>query len=213
MILDAADPKLLALIRRSGMPAVLVDAWSEDSPLDAVLQNSYQGGFLAARHLLERGHKRITWFGPVAESSFSRERFGGAAAAMAGAGLDLPVNQRVDTAGRDLEAAATELLSGRDRPRAVLALWGSAAMAVAGAARKLKLSLGRDLDLVGWTVEEQYEAYAAGFGGAPIPPTIVWSSSVMARMAVARLADRQADPKLPPMRIDVAARLHAGKES
>jgi len=212
MILDAADPKLLALIRASGMPAVLVDAWSEDSPLDAVLQNSYQGGFLAARHLLERGHKRIAWFGPVAESSFSRERFGGAAAAVAAAGLDLPVSQRTDPSGRDAEAAAMELLSGPDRPRAILALWRGEAVATAAAARKLGLSLGRDLDVVGWAIEEQYDSYAAEFDGDPVPPTIVWSSSDMARMAVARLSDRLADPKLPPMRINVSARLRTGKE-
>jgi len=211
LILDAADPKLLELIRASGVPAVLVDAWTEDSPLDAVLQNSYQGGFLAARHLLERGHKRIAWFGPVAESSFSRERFGGAAAAMAAAGLDLPLSQRFDNSGRDSEAAALELLSRPDRPAAVLALWRNQALAVAAAARRLKLVLGRDLDVVGWVIEEQYDAYAAEFDGAPVPPTIVWSSADMARMAVARLADRMADPKLPPMRINVASRLRIGR--
>jgi hypothetical protein len=53
IVLDAADPKLLELIRETGMPAVMVDAWAEDAPLDAVLQNSYQGGFLAAQHLLK----------------------------------------------------------------------------------------------------------------------------------------------------------------
>jgi len=207
MILDAADPKLLALIRASGMPAVMVDAWDEDSPLDAVLQSSYQGGFLAAQHLLERGHRDIAWFGPVAESSFSRERFGGAAAALAAAGLDLPLSRRVDTAGRDIEAAAIELLSGVDRPRAVLALWSSPAVAIATAASKLGLVPGRDLDLVGWAIGEQYDAYAAKFAGRPVPPTVVWSSADMARMAVARLADRQANPQLPPMRINVAAKL------
>ncbi len=209
MILDAVDPKLLGLIRESGMPAVLVDAWREDSPLDAVLQNSYQGGFAAARHLLDRGHREIFWFGPVAESSFSRERFGGAAAAVAAEGLDLPAARRVDPSGRDAEAAALEMLSRPDRPRAVLTLWGELAVAVDAAARRLGLVPGRDLDLVGWSVEELYETYQAKFPGQAAPPTVVWSSAVMARMAVARLTDRVADPRLPPMRIDVAARLRA----
>jgi DNA-binding LacI/PurR family transcriptional regulator len=207
MIVDAADPKLLALIRESGMPAVLVDAWSEESPLDAVLQNSYQGGFLAAQHLLARGHRKIVWFGPVAESSFSRERFGGAAAAIGAAGLELPLAQRVDTEGGGAEALALKLLSRRDRPRAVLALWGGLTVILAATARKLGLVLGKDLDLVGWAIEEQYDGYAAAFAGGPVPPTVVWSSSDMARMAVARLSDRMSNPKLPPMRIDVAARL------
>jgi DNA-binding LacI/PurR family transcriptional regulator len=212
IVLDAADPKLLRLVEETGMPAVMADAWSEDSPLDAVLQNSYQGGFLAAQHLVARGHRKIAWFGPVGESSFSRERFGGAAAALAAAGLDLPASRRVDPSAGEPGTAARRLLAGADRPTSVLALWRSQALEVAAAAAELGLALGRDLDLVGWVVEEMYASYAAEFPGGVAPPTVVWSSADLARMVVARFADRLADPRLPAMRIDVAARLKMGEE-
>jgi len=210
IVLEALDPELLALVRAAGIPAVMVNAWSEGAALDAVLQDNYQGGFLAAGHLIARGHRRIAWFGPVAESSFSRERLGGAAAALAAAGLDLPAELRTDTAGRDLEAAALALLSGRRRPTAVLALWTDVALALAAAARRLKLVPGRDLDMVGWALEERYDLYRPAFGEGTVPPMITWKVEDLARTAVARLAERRADPELPAMRISVATRLKMG---
>jgi DNA-binding LacI/PurR family transcriptional regulator len=212
IVLEALDPGLLELIRDAGIPVVLVNAWSEGAAFDAVLQDNYQGGFLAAGHLIARGHRRIAWFGPVGQSSFSRERLGGAAAALAAAGLELPAAGRTDTAGADLERAALKLLSGRRRPTAVLALWTDVALALAAAARKLKLVLGRDLDMVGWAVEERYDLYVPAFGEGVVPPMVTWKVADLARTAVARLAERRADPELPAMRINVATRLRMGSE-
>ena len=209
LVLEATDPALLSLVQGSGLPAVMVNAWSEGAPFDAVLQDNYQGGFLAAQHLLALGHRKIAWFGPVAQSSFSRERLGGAAGALTAAGLALSLEPTVDTAGRELEGAAMELLSRPDRPRAVLALWTDVAMALAAVARKLGLVPGRDLDMVGWALEERYDLYRPNFGEGRVPPMITWRVEDLARAAVARLAERRADPGLPAMRIAVATRLRA----
>jgi len=231
IILETAERGLLDLVRDSGVPAIMVNAWTEGAPFDAVLQDNYQGGFLAAQHLIERGHRKIAWFGPVGASNFSRERLGGASAALAAAGLDLPAELRTDTAllrsgategsvalakepaGRDLEEAATELLSRRDRPKAVLTLWTDVALALAAAARKLGLVLGRDLDMVGWALEAHLDKYRPTFAGGPVPPMITWRVEDLARAAVARLAERRADPGMPAMRIAVATRLRMGEET
>jgi DNA-binding LacI/PurR family transcriptional regulator len=102
------------------------------------------------------------------------------------------------------------MLSRRDRPRAVLALWTDVALGLAAAARSLKLVLGRDLDMVGWAIDAHLEAYRPSFAGGPMPPMVTWSVEDLARAAVARLADRQADPDMPPMRTAVATRLVTG---
>jgi len=209
LVLEATDPALLGLVRNSGLPAVFVNAWSEGAPFDAVLQDNYRGGYLAAEHLLARGHREIAWLGPVGASSFSRERLGGAVGALAAAGLEPRLALVADTAGRDMEAAAAELLSRPDRPKAVLALWTDVTLALAAAVRKLGLVLGRDLDMVGWALEEHYERYRPLFNGAAMPPMITWKVEDLARAAVARLAERRADPGLPAMRITVATRLMA----
>ena len=210
LVLEATDPGLLELVGRSGLPAVMVNAWSEGAPFDVVLQDNYQGGYLAAAHLLSRGHRRIAWLGPVAQSSFSRERLGGAAGALAAAGLPTVLDPVVDTVGRDLEDAALELLSRPDRPKAVLALWTDVALALAAAARKLGLVPGRDLDVVGWALEAHLEKYRPAFAGGPVSPMVVWRVEDLARAAVARLAERRADPEMPAMRIAVGTRLVKG---
>ena len=53
VILDVVNPEFLELVEKARMPAVMVDAWVENAPFDAVLQNNYQGGFLAANHLVK----------------------------------------------------------------------------------------------------------------------------------------------------------------
>jgi len=210
VILDAINQELLGLIQHAGIPAVMVNAWSEGAPFDAILQDNYLGGFLAARHLIERGHKRIAWFGRVNASCFSRERLAGATAAMTAAGLDLPARLRFDVGKRGPEQTALSMLAGPRRPEAVLALWTDMTLPVVAAARKLKLALGRDLDVVGWAIEECYESYRPRFDKGRMPPMITWKTADLARMAIARLIERRDDPDLPLVRINVATRLREG---
>jgi DNA-binding LacI/PurR family transcriptional regulator len=211
VILEAVDPELLGLLKATGMPVLMVNAWTESAEFDAVLQDNYQGGFLAAQHLIDRGHTEIGWLGHVASSNFSRERIGGALAALTSAGLEMPAELRSDTSIGDPDAAAVDLLSRTPRPRAVLALWTDVAVALAGAARKLGLQPGRDLDMVGWAIEERYHSYGGLFPGGKMPAMITWKVADLGRAAAARLSERRADPELPYMRINVATRLRAGE--
>jgi len=206
--LDTVNSELLSLARRNGFPAVMVDAWTADAPIDSVLQDDYQGGFLAASHLAGRGHRRIAWFGPVASSAHSLGRFAGATAGLVRLGLDMPAELRTEAGDAEAPAKARALLSRRDRPTAVLALWSGLSRAIAAAARELGLVLGKDLDIVGWSIEELYEsAFRPGFPGGRPPPAIVWSASAMAQTTVNRLAERRANPNLPAMKLSVPVRL------
>ena len=209
VVLDTSDAELLDMIRRAGLPAVMVDTWVEDSGIDSIVQDSYLGGLQAARWLAERGHKRVAWFGPVGESFQSRERFGGAAAALAAAGLDLPAQLRVESpAQAPSEAKARRLLARRGRPTAVIAMWRGQALAVAGAARQLGLVLGRDLDLVGWSLEEEYESgFRACFRDGPAPPAVTWKVRDMAEAAMLRLVERRQNPEMAAVQIRIPTRL------
>ena len=69
------------------------------------------GGYLAARHLIDRGCRRVAWLGAIHDTCISRERFAGALAALQAAGLDLPAERQFDASGdRQLDAAAEQLL-------------------------------------------------------------------------------------------------------
>ncbi|HBP37920.1 MAG TPA: hypothetical protein DD640_04115, partial [Clostridiales bacterium] len=57
-------------LQQSGTPFVLLGRYFDNFPADAVLADDRQGGFLAARHLLELGHRRILFLnGPTCISS------------------------------------------------------------------------------------------------------------------------------------------------
>jgi DNA-binding LacI/PurR family transcriptional regulator len=108
----------------------------------------------------------------------------------------------------DLLARAREVLAKPNRPTGILALWREHAEVVLSAARELRLKLGRDFDLVGWCAEELYEsAVVKTFRADERPPVIAWDVSTMARAATTRLAERHANPALPPMRMNIETRL------
>jgi DNA-binding LacI/PurR family transcriptional regulator len=208
VIVDVHSPGVVHLAKQSGLSVVMVDAWHEDAEVDAVIQDGFRGGLLAAKHLAGRGHRRIGWLGPVSESIHSMTRFGGATSGLRRSGLELPPELQADTAGGPGFEAARALLSRPDRPTGLLALWRDMALDAAKAARELGLHLDSDLEIVGWCAEELYEKdYAAHFADGPVPPAVVWSIATLADTAVARLAERRANPGMPPLRLSVNTRL------
>jgi len=206
VVLDTLDTEMIAASARMGLPAVMVDAWLEDLTVDAVLQDNYRGGFLAAKHLLEQGHREICWFGNLTESSHARERFGGAAAALMTAGVSLTGMVAVNK--QNMEAEAHALLGRANRPRAILALWRDIALCVAQAAQARGLVLGKDLDLVGWSIEELYEAgYRSRMPQNYAAPAVCWSAMTMAETALQRLVELRHRPGATSLRQHVPVRL------
>ena len=208
VIVDVHSPGVVHLAKQSGLSVVMVDAWHEDAEVDAVIQDGFRGGLLAAKHLAGRGHRRIGWLGPVSESIHSMTRFGGATSGLRRSGLELPPELQADTAGGPGFEAARALLSRPDRPTGLLALWRDMALDAAKAARELGLALGKDLELVGWCPEELYDQdFAERFRDQPVPAAVVWSIATLAETAVTRLTERRANPQLPPIGITVQTRL------
>jgi LacI family transcriptional regulator len=75
------------LIRKVGIPFILIGRRLPDSNMDYIVSDDISGGYLAAKYLLDRGHKRILLFaGPGCVSS-AFERKQGYLKAMEGAGL------------------------------------------------------------------------------------------------------------------------------
>jgi DNA-binding LacI/PurR family transcriptional regulator len=199
---DCDSPEVLAALKATGMPLLLLDAWVEGAGIDAVLQDGQGGGVLAARHLLELGCRRLAWFGSVNRNAHTLDRLGGALSALCVEGLALET--LVATERSDDLARARDLLSRRDRPEGVLALWQSDALALGRAAVELGLEIGRDFQMVGWCPEELYEThYAPGFRPGTVPPTVTWSIRTMAETAAARMAERRGNPGLPALRVKV----------
>ncbi len=212
LVIDSMNAALLDEVANMGLPTVMMDSWDAEMRLDAIVQDSFQGGMVATRHLISRGHKRIGWLGPISETVQSHERFGGVAASLSAAGLFQP-ELMLDTPRAMVAATARAMLSRPDRPTAVLALWSDAVSEITRAANELGLVLGRDLDVIGWTPEEEYSKYCALFGGGPVPPAMVWSATELTRLAIARLVERRMNAQLPTVLLKVPARLRLSDEA
>ena len=214
VILGAINRELLARIREAGIPVITDDAWPEDVEVDAVMQDGFRGGMVAASWLVSRGHRRIAFLGPPVTGARPQivERYSGALGALARAGLERP--ETVRAAGdADAEAKAVELLSRPDRPTGILALWRDIAVGTVRAARRLGLVIGQDLDIVGWSTQERYEAgFRQVLSGGEVPPAVVWSVRELAETAVARLEQRRKNPGLPTIHLRIPVRLMFAKE-
>lgn len=209
VILDSFDRELIDALSSIDLPVVMADSWDEHAEVDAVIQDNYRGGYLAAEHLIRSGHRELAWFGPVEESSMSRERFGGACAALAMAGLPAPKlcpNLPLGAEEPQAEDKARYFLTMMHNPTAVLALWAPLAVGLETAARKRRLEFGRDIHVVTWSPVEAFEGRMPA-AEIPSKPAITWSVMEMARAALARLAERRNTPGLPAVRVSVPTRL------
>jgi len=207
-VMDTYDAALVKQARESGLAVVLVDSWYPSMLVDSVVQDGFQGGFLAGCHLGEKGHKRVAWFGSVASGAHSFTRYGGAVTALRNYGVSIPEALTIEAPDSEMRARVRNVLSDKNRPTAVLALWRDTALLVAQEAQAMGLTLGDDLEIVGWCVDEQFERGFLPFLPTDyVPPTITWSAQAMARIAMTRLVERYANPDADPVRINIQTKI------
>lgn len=185
VVLDTLDEGLLKILAGTPLPLVMVNSWFEEAPVNVVLQDNYRGGYLAARWLVDAGARRVAWLGPSGEFCHTRERFGGVVAGLASARQHMAG----DMVWSGNEGDALAMLSRPDRPDAVVAFTRSTAQSLRQAAEALRLTIGNDLLVIGWTVDDFFDSeHRAVWAGGPVPPAVVWSAREMAEAAMDLLA-------------------------
>jgi LacI family transcriptional regulator len=118
--------------------------------------DDYLGGVLAARHLLELGHRSLGFLGYGDNNYFSAERLRGFEDTVRGAGIAL----RPEWVAADLELgddparrAAARILTGVERPTALFCASDRLAARAMQAALALGLRVPHDLSLLGFNGE------------------------------------------------------------
>jgi DNA-binding LacI/PurR family transcriptional regulator len=211
-IIDAKDPGLFEAARDEGLPILAIDEWRDDLEVDAVVQDGFRGGLVAARYLLECGCRRIGWLGPMGTGFQSLERYGGAFSYFDSLEKDFEISGRWRLPFPDDPqgvAVAKDLLSSSDRPDGILSLWQGCTRSLVQAARELGLTPGKDFKMVGWCTEGEYESFfLKQFAGGPVPAAVSWDVAEMANTAVSRLAERRSNVGLSAIKIKVPVRLH-----
>ncbi|MEG0275720.1 MAG: LacI family DNA-binding transcriptional regulator [Coprobacillus sp.] len=71
-----SDMNLMSL-KKLGIPIVLVDFTSLCTPCDCVLTHNRQGGYMLGNHILEKGYKKIGFFGDLEYSLSFQDRYMG----------------------------------------------------------------------------------------------------------------------------------------
>lgn len=145
------DDTLPASLRERGIPHALVLRTDGVSP--SALGDDEAGGYFAARHLIDLGHREIAiitgpWF-----TSSARDRLAGARRALDEAGVALP-EDRVISTGYGIEsgnlAGRALLANAASRPTAVFAANDNQAIGVVAAASAAGLGVGADLSIIGY---------------------------------------------------------------
>jgi DNA-binding LacI/PurR family transcriptional regulator len=187
----AGHPVLL----RPVIPVVAVDVHAPTvSALPRVVGDDVAGGALAARHLLELGHRRIGLVSDAVDDPFgftsSQDRERGMFGELAAAGVTCPTRwiahgEHGRYVARDL---AGRMLRSTDRPTAIVAVSDTQALGVIAAAHEVGLNVPDDLSVIGYDDVE-----AADYVGlTTVRQRLVESGRAGAELLLREIADRSA---------------------
>jgi DNA-binding LacI/PurR family transcriptional regulator len=150
-------PEAAEALTRSAVPIVFIDVHTPSvDRLPRVVGDDVRGGALAARHLLDLGHRQVAFIGDAVADPFgftsSRDRERGFRDALAGAGIHVPdawighgAHGRYEA--RDL---ARRMLTDDMRPTAIFTASDTQALGVIAAAHELGLHVPDDLSVIGY---------------------------------------------------------------
>jgi DNA-binding LacI/PurR family transcriptional regulator len=150
-------PEAVSALARASVPVVFIDVHVPSiETMPRVVGDDVGGGGLAARHLLELGHREVGFVGDVLQNPFgftsSRDRQAGLTQVLARSGLrlrpewiGLGAHSRYEA--RDL---ARRMLAMDHRPTAIFAASDTQALGVVAAARESGLRVPEDLSVIGY---------------------------------------------------------------
>ena len=142
----------LELFNGTNIPMVVMDWGKTDDKSDRILDNSFEGGYLATRHLIDNGHKEIGVIAGHLHKTTAKERFDGFLKAMREA--DLPVYDEWIFEG-DFEPEGgfeqmNNLLRLEKLPTAVFCFSDTIALGAIAALCEKNLSVPQDMSIIGY---------------------------------------------------------------
>jgi LacI family transcriptional regulator len=190
-------PAEVRALHRDRVPTVLIDVAHALLPNVAI--DDVAGGGLAARHLVQAGHRRIAFVGDVEDNPFafasSQRRLEGMRRTLGEAGVALPASYvRRGPFGRESALALTrELLALRRRPSAIFAASDVQAFGVLDAAARAGLAVPGDLSVIGFDDIE----LAAAIGLTTVRQPLRESGRLGARLLLQALDGEETSSPIP----------------
>jgi len=159
---------------------------------DQLMLDNQRGARLATEHLIERGHRRIAFFGGHDDSSSCRQRQAGYREAMAAAGLPVEPHWRVECAPTRLDAAhctAALFAQAATTPTAAVCYNDAVALGLMLGLNQRGLRAGRDFALTG------FDDIAEAALGMPPLTTLSTAPQERGRQAAQLLMQRLQQPQ------------------
>jgi len=195
----------------AGAPCVVVDRDLGEAPVDQVLVDNDQGGYLAAEHLISLGHRRIACLVGPNDLTPSAGRIAGFQRALADAGLAVVAEGLVRGNGRPDggAAAARQLLergviAGGD-VTAIFAFNDQMAIGVIGALQRAGRRVPEDVSVVGFDDIPQSATIFPAL--TTIAQPIGEMGTVGVRLLLDRIAQGHTESPAPYQRVRLATRL------
>ncbi len=205
---ESSDGEQLQQVLGTRMPVLVFNRepshvrWSA-SHWDYLALANRRGAALATRHLLERGHRRIAFFGGHADSSSCRERRRGYAEELTVAGITPEPRRMIETAPTRLDAAArtAELFAHDSAPTAAVCYNDAVALGLMLGLATRGLHAGRDFAVTGF--DDIPEAAVS----TPPLTTLATDPRACGRQAATRILERVRRPNTDAVRGIVPVRL------
>ncbi len=188
--------------RLSGIrtPVIFVNRYLRELDTDVVTIDNYRCGYMAAKYLIERGHRRIAHIAGPVTSMTCRDRTQGFIDAAKASDIvlhegDIFYGDRSYKSGCELGKHICEL-DRHERPTAVFATTGLMAAGMVDILRRNGIRVPDDISVI------CNDDYSRDYIPCPIDfTTVAQDSVVMGRTAAELMLERAADPSLPPRRI------------
>jgi len=197
LISSGSRPDPLQSIIDAKVPVVVADRELSDLPVDQVLVDNQQGGYLVGQYLASLGHRRVGCIAGPHNLRLSMERITGFRRALNEVGLSLPDEALVygDFHYSGGEAGMLELLQRDLNLTAVFAANDSMAVGAINVLHRANLRIPRDVSVIGFDNTTQSKAMSPGL------TTIAQPITELGRASVSLLLERIKQPDQPLSRL------------
>ena len=162
IFLGVFEKEAREIVRKFSAPAVFIDTYTEDDKIVSVGIDDYRGGYLSARYLISKGHRRLALVSPQTGEGVIRERYMGFSDACRESGIDFgeedvflsdALFQTASNIGQDI------VLSGRGYT-AIATMSDQVAMQMMVGIRQCGVRIPEDISIIGFdNVPEGAYAY------------------------------------------------------
>ena len=192
LLINFTNHELVQGLIELGKPAVLIDQFFPDLPLDVVVNDSYQGGLQAMQYLLNKGHQQIAFVNGRNHYTVQR-RFQAYRYALLEANIEFNPSWLIpgDLSVQGGERAAEEFLRRKLDCTAVFCVNDSTALGFMKVMAQKGLRVPQDVSVIGFD-----DIPAADYIWPPLT-TVRTNSPVLGQIAIHRLLERVNYPELP----------------